>query len=76
MTKSTTGLDIIKIILGGTLLLAVFGAIIYIVKLNRRYAAERAAETERILQADINMMGVDGTEDVLERYREHIEEGL
>lgn len=67
MTKSTTGNDVAKT--GLLVALVVVGAIgiLVIMKTRRRHEAERNAETERILNADIHNSAGSG-DDVLDKW--------
>ena len=63
MTKTTTGMDVLKIIVIIALVLIVGIVILTIMKTKRRHDAEKAAETERILNTPIN--DIDTSEDTL-----------
>lgn len=68
MTKSTTGLDIVKIVViitGGVLILV---GILIVMKTRRAHQAAQAAETERILNTPLSGSNAD-SDPLVDRYR-------
>lgn len=63
MTKSTTGMDVIKYIVIGVFVIGAGVILIIIRKQKRKHDAEKAAETERILRTPL-----DEGDDILKKY--------
>ena len=63
MTKTTTGMDILKYVVIGIVILVAAFMVIKIMRIRRRHAAEAAAETERILSTPLDMSGSDSLAD-------------
>lgn len=59
MTKSTTGLDVLHIVIGLCAIMAGVSGVILIMRTRREHEAERNAETERILRTDLTQAGDD-----------------
>lgn len=54
MQKTTTGMDVLKYVMAGFAVIIITGAILVVMKTRRQHEAERAAETERILNTPLS----------------------
>lgn len=71
MQKTTTGLDILKWVVIGVVFVLTVGTIIIAMKVKRRNEAEKAAETERILNTPLETAFDSEVESLAEEYSEY-----
>lgn len=68
MQKTTTGTDVIFVVAVLAVIVVAVVSVVRVMKLRRRHEAEKAAETERILNADIGSIKDAEAEDLADKY--------